>query len=118
MKVYAMVLMGNHFHLLLSVKERFGISRLMQGILLSFSHWYRKNEPYVGHVWQGRFVSRLVSDQRQMVENIKYIHENPLRANLVEDPLKYRWSTARILREDGKSQNRNFDGLYISEFFE
>lgn len=116
MKVYAMVLMGNHFHLLLSVRERFGISRLMQGILLSFSHWYRKNELYIGHVWPGRFVSRLVMHEKQLVENIKYIHENPVRANLVEDPLRYRWSTAWILNSNGRSQDFNFEGLRISEF--
>lgn len=95
-KLFAFVIMGNHFHLLLSVDERFGISKLMQGILLSFSLWYRRHEKYVGHVWQGRFTSRLIENEAQLVENIRYIHDNPVRAGMVNRAIDYKWSSASV----------------------
>ncbi len=105
-KIYAFVIMGNHFHLLLEVDERFGISKVMQGILLSFSIWYRRREKYVGHVWQGRFTSRLVQNEIQLAENIRYIHANPVRARMVKEEIDYKWSSAQCWKEYQRADNK------------
>jgi REP element-mobilizing transposase RayT len=98
-KVYAYVIMGNHFHLLIETSEGKNISKIMQGILLSYSCRYRKKYGRVGHVWQGRFKSKAVVNEHQMLENIKYIHENPLRAKMVNAIDEYRWSSAKFYNE-------------------
>lgn len=112
-EIFAYVLMGNHFHLLLEVQERVGIARVMQGVLLSYSMWYRRQEDYVGHVWQGRYSSRLVETERQFLENIKYIHQNPVRAGIVNKEEEYLWSSARYYL-DGEDSS----GLKISRYGE
>lgn len=116
-RVHALVVMGNHFHLLLSISEKHGLSKVMQKLLLSFSHWYRRNEAYVGYVWQGRFSSRLIKNEKQLIANIDYIHANPVRANMVADPLSYRWSTARVWL-GGSRPLVDFEGIKISGFEE
>ena len=95
-KVYAYVIMDNHFHLLIETSEGRNISKIMQGILLSYSCRYRKKYGRVGHVWQGRFKSKPVVNDQQIVENIKYIHENPLRARMVKAIDEYKWSSAKF----------------------
>ena len=50
---------------------------------------------YVGHVWQGRFTSRLVENEIQLAENIRYIQANPVRARMVNDEVDYKWSSAQ-----------------------
>ena len=112
-KIYAFVIMGNHFHLLIEVDERFGISKVMQGILLSFSLWYRRREKYVGHVWQGRFTSRLVVDESQLNANIYYIHMNHVRAKIVQSAIDYLWSSARFWESSGEVGTKVF-GLGIT----
>lgn len=114
-RIYAFVIMGNHFHLLLEVDELFGISKVMQGILLSFSIWYRRREKYVGHVWQGRFKSRLVDNEIQLAENIRYIHANPVRANMVKTETEYVWSSARHMA-GLSSFSKNVCDVKISTF--
>ena len=113
-KIYAFVIMGNHFHLLLEVDERFGISRVMQGILLSFSLWYRRREKYVGHVWQGRFTSRLVENEEQLNANIYYIHMNPVRAKIVASAIEYKWSSA-LFWENTVQDGNDVCGLEITQ---
>ena len=94
-KIYAFVLMDNHFHLIIETKPTHNISRVMQGILLSYSNKFRYKYHYVGHVWQGRFLSKVIQSEQQFINNAEYIHNNPVRADLVQERCEYLWSSAR-----------------------
>ena len=97
--VLGFTVMDNHFHLLLQVREDGHLSKIMQGILLSYSWWYRQQCCYVGHVWQGRFISRVIQDERQLSATLRYIHENPVKAGIVRQTEDYRWSSAKLLTD-------------------
>lgn len=114
-RIYAYVIMDNHFHMVLETAESANVSRVMQGILLAFSIWYRKSRDYVGHVWQGRFVSRVIVDERQFAENIRYVHENPVRAEMVTQAQDYPYSSAAVF--EGRV-GHEVDGLVISRYEE
>jgi len=94
-KIYAFVLMDNHFHLILETHKLHNISKVMQGILLSYSNRFRHKYNYVGHVWQGRFLSKVITSEGQIISNVQYIHNNPIRANMVDRNTDYVWSSAR-----------------------
>ncbi len=92
--VYAWSLMPNHFHLLLRT-GRTPLSQLMQRLLtgyaVSFNHRYRRR----GHLFQNRFQSILVDADSYLLELVRYIHLNPLRAGVVasvEELETYRWT--------------------------
>lgn len=92
-RLYAFVLMNNHVHLVIETDHEVNISKIMQAVALSYSVKFRKKYPYSGHVWQGRFKSNIIDDDRYILECINYIHNNPVRAGMVSKPEDYFWSS-------------------------
>jgi len=90
--LYAYVLMPNHYHLLLETIQP-NISRIMQYINTSYTIYYNiKNKKY-GHLFQGRYKSILIDKDNYFLELTRYIHLNPVRANIEKQPEKYKWSS-------------------------
>jgi putative transposase len=92
--IYAFCLMNNHIHLAIKVNET-SISCIMQNIAFRYTHYINKKYDRVGHLFQGRFKSVMVDANAYFLELIRYIHLNPVRAKLVENPKDYRWSSYR-----------------------
>jgi len=92
-KLYAFVLMDNHAHLVIEANSMVNISKIMQAITLSYSQKFRHKYNYTGYVWQGRFKSNPIQGDRYILECIDYIHNNPVRANMVRYPGDYHWSS-------------------------
>ncbi len=88
--------MNNHVHLLMVTKENSSLSKIMQGLNLTFTLWFNKKYGKLGHLWQDRFRSALIEKDNYLLECGRYIKRNPLRANLVKDPKEYLWSSYRV----------------------
>lgn len=91
-RLYAYVLMPNHVHLLLQVKH-YPLSKVMQNLLYRFTRYYNKRHRKIGHLFQGRYRAILCDKESYLLELIRYLHLNPVRAKLVRDPKQYRWSS-------------------------
>ncbi len=91
---YAWILIPNHFHLLLRTGPTplsTVMRRLMTGYAVTFNIRHRRS----GHLFQNRYKSVICEEDPYLLELIRYIHLNPLRAKLVEDLKaldKYSWS--------------------------
>jgi hypothetical protein len=48
-----------------------------------------------GHIWQRRFYDFAVFTERKRVEKLRYMHRNPLKRGLVQEPQQWRWSSFR-----------------------
>ena len=92
-KVFHYCLMPNHVHLLLGVSKDVDTSRFMKRLNLKYSLYYRKKRAYVGHLWQGRFKSRVIEEESSFMRCGKYIELNPVRANIVKQPQDYPYSS-------------------------
>jgi putative transposase len=92
LEVHAYVLMKNHFHLLVHTKEA-NLSRAIQWLGVSYSVWFNRRHQRSGHLFQGRFKSFLIENDRYFTAMCHYIHGNPLRAGIVKRLLDYRWSS-------------------------
>lgn len=90
--LYAYCLMGNHYHLLLKITQP-NLSKIMQYINTSYTIYYNVKRKRSGHLFQGRFKSILVEEDSYFTELTRYIHLNPVRAKMVDNPEKYRWSS-------------------------
>jgi len=101
-KLYGFVLMDNHVHMILETTSQNNISKVMQAITLSYSQKFRNKYNYTGYVWQGRFKSSIISGEIYIVECINYIHNNPVRANMVNEAKDYLWSSYH--RYNGNSE--------------
>lgn len=93
-KCLAWALMSNHYHLVL-VAGPAGISKVIQRINLTYAKYYNRRYGGTGHVFQGRFGSKLVTDDDHLLTVIGYVHLNPVRARVVatvDDLADHPWS--------------------------
>ncbi|NQS77072.1 MAG: transposase [Peptococcaceae bacterium] len=91
--LYGYCLMDNHIHLLLK-EEVEPISLVIKRISSSFVYWYNRRHERSGHLFQGRFKSEVVENEGYFLTVLRYIHQNPLPADLAKNILEYRWSSA------------------------
>lgn len=89
--LYAYVFMPNHFHLLVEVGE-VPTSRIMQALLTSYARWFNRAHRRRGHVFQGRYKAVVCDRDSYLLELVRYIHLNPVRAGLVRNPGAWKWS--------------------------
>lgn len=92
-KLYGFVIMDNHVHLVIGVSNRNNISKIMQAITLSYSQKFRSRYDYTGYVWQGRFNSNVIESDTYITACLDYIHNNPVRAEMVGKVADYIWSS-------------------------
>ncbi len=81
------------------------LSKIMQRLLTAYTLYFNKKHNQSGHLFQGRFKSLLIEKDDYLVELSRYIHLNPVRANIVKRPEDYRWSSLRYYL---KGQSNNF----------
>ena len=96
-KLYHYVLMRNHVHLILESIERGGtLAEIMKGINLSYAQYYKKRYKHIGHFWQDRYKSIIISKDDYLLACGSYVELNPVRAGIVEDPKDYKWSSYNV----------------------
>jgi putative transposase len=83
-KCYAWALMDNHYHFLLRQGDPC-LSIMFGPTLGAYAQSYNKRHNRVGYLFQGRFKSILCEENTYMLELIRYIHLNPLKAGVVEN---------------------------------
>ena len=83
MRLIGYCLMPNHFHLVLWPYEDGYLSHWMQWLLTSQVHGYRKRNRGSGHVWQGRFKAFPIEQDDHLLQVLRYVERNALRASLV-----------------------------------
>lgn len=98
-RVAAWVLMDTHVHLLLNSGPA-GLPGLMRHLLTGYAIRYNRKYHRRGHVFQNRYKSIVCDEDRYLLELVRYIHLNPLRAGVVgtlEDLDRYPWSGHSVL---------------------
>ena len=81
---FAWALIPNHFHLLLRTSN-VSISTTMRRLLTGYAIWFNRRHRRYGHLFQNRYKSILCQEDVYLLELVRYIHLNPLRAGLVPD---------------------------------
>ena len=94
-QVHAYCLMSNHVHLLVTPQAPDGVSKLIQSV--GRRYVYHVNHAYgrTGTLWEGRYRATLVEDDAYALMCYRYIELNPVRAVLVDDPVRYPHSSYR-----------------------
>ena len=91
---YAWALIPNHFHLLLRTGPT-PLSKVMRRLMTGYAVTFNKRHKRSGHLFQNRYKSFVCEEDPYLLELIRYIHLNPLRAKLVKDLKeldKYPWT--------------------------
>ncbi|MFZ5642576.1 MAG: transposase [Bacillota bacterium] len=96
----AYCLMDNHVHLLLREGKE-DVARVMKRITVSYVYYFNKKYKRVGHLFQDRYRSEVVEQDRYILALVRYIHQNPVKAGMVKRAGEYKWSSYQsYLKED------------------
>ena len=91
-RVHAFCLMDNHIHLVLQVGDQ-SLSKGMHNLSFRFTRWMNYRRGRNGHLFQGRYKANLVDADNYLLELVRYVHLNPVRAGMVSSPADYRWGS-------------------------
>ena len=90
--LHCWVLMSNHVHLVIRAPQA-NVSEGMQQLLGSYAGWFNKAHDRVGHLFQRRFHAKTIRDDSHVLEVVRYVPLNPVRAGLVGMPERWPWSS-------------------------
>lgn len=109
MKLLGYCIMDNHYHLI--VQNTSGqLSEYMKRLNGYYGMYYRKRKGGKGYVFQGRFKSILIQNDRYLRMVLLYVSLNPVRAGKVDSPYEYPWSSIHEYFSGGPS-------LFVANMF-
>ncbi|HAN09730.1 MAG TPA: transposase [Clostridiales bacterium] len=90
--IYAYCLMDNHVHII--VKENtISISELIKSINVNYVGYFNKKYNRIGHLFADRFKSEVIESEKYLLTVIRYLHNNPIKAGIVDKVDEYKWSS-------------------------
>lgn len=98
--IYSFVIMPDHFHLILQPLGEMNISEIMKKIKGNFSRFYNIITGSSGTVLQKGFYDEAIRSEGQLKETMEYIHNNPLKANIVSNLDEYEYSSYGYFHND------------------
>lgn len=81
---YTFALMDNHFHILVKTGN-VPVSKVMRRLLTGYAVSFNRRHKRSGHLFQNRYKSILCQEEAYLLELVRYIHLNPLRAGILSD---------------------------------
>lgn len=110
--------MGNHIHLLIQ-EDKEPVEQVMKRIGTRFVYWYNVRYQRVGHLFQDRFKSEPVEDIAYFATVVRYIHQNPIKAELSKHLSDYKFSSYNGFFDNSDWIEKDFVfGIIPKELFE
>ena len=109
-KIHSVCLMTNHFHMIVETGNT-EIWKIMHKLLLSYAASYNMKYKLTGHLFENRYIGQLIEDDTYLLEASRYIHLNPVKAQMVREPLLYKYSSYAGFVSDSDNNCSNGAGL-------
>jgi len=90
-EVFGYCFMDNHIHMLIKEDEEIGTS--IKRITVGYVRWHNNKHERTGHLFQNRYMSESVETECYLLTVLRYIHQNPVKAGMVEKAEDYKWSS-------------------------
>jgi len=98
--LHGYVVMPDHYHVLLTLREEPSVSGLVRKVHSLFAAHCHRRVGLRGPIWQRRFYDHVVRDEADWHTKLTYMHGNPVRDGLVKVTTDYAWSSA-VFWENG-----------------
>ena len=98
LKIFALCLMPNHMHILMSPDEE-NLYDAMRDLFSRYVMWFNQKYERRGHLVGGPYRQAVCLDDSYLLAASLYIHLNPVKANLAESVSDYRWTSSRLYCE-------------------
>ena len=117
-EIYAYCFMNNHVHIVLKEKNVGDISLIMKRILTKYARWYNIKYGRSGALIANRYKSVPVEIDEYFLHLIRYVHQNPIKAGIVEEIKDYLYSsfTEYVHEPDITDTNFLLQMISIKEF--
>ena len=102
--LHAFCLMTNHYHLALTTQSD-PIWMIMKPLMNHYARMFNQKYNYEGHLFDSRYTSCLIADDRYFLEVSRYIHLNPVKAQMVREPIAYEYSSYSLYVLDDQNEN-------------
>lgn len=112
---FAWSLMTNHVHLLLCPRQT-KLAPFMLRLLTGYATYFNLRHQRAGHLFQNRYKSIVCDEDAYLLELVRYIHLNPLRAGLVADLAaldNYPWSGHAVIVGNSKLEGQVVDDILV-----
>lgn len=103
----AFCLMGTHYHALVRMGS-VRLDRALNGLHMSYARYVNETRDRRGSVFEKHPGTDIILDDRYLLQVVPYIHKNPVKAGIVDDPRNYKWHTDNKYRS-GKFDSWEFD---------
>ncbi len=104
-KIHSLCLMTNHFHMVIETAD-IELWKIMQRILHPYAMNFNRKYNYTGHLFENRYTACLIEDERYFLEVSRYIHLNPVKAQMVREPLGYEYSSYEKFMDNGDAEGK------------
>jgi putative transposase len=94
LSILAYCLMPNHVHFVAIPEKEDSLAKTFNACHMRHSQYFNKKNGMTGHLWQGRFYSCILGESH-LYAAVRYIENNPVRAQLVERAEDWKWSSAK-----------------------
>jgi len=114
-------LMSNHVHLLIRPLEEKALSKMMQGITLCYTQYFNRKYRRTGRLWECRYYSTVIDEDRYLRAVCRYIENNPVRVGVVRKAEDYGYSSAKahlLGAKDALLKESPFDKTELREYRE
>lgn len=91
-RIHSMCMMTNHFHMLLETED-VELWKIMNRMLHPYAMNFNRKYHYTGHLFEDRYTACIVEDEKYMLEVSRYIHLNPVKAQMVREPIAYEYTS-------------------------
>jgi putative transposase len=89
--IHHVLFMSNHIHMLVT-PEKNNIGEAMSYVLTNLSKYLNYKNKMVNHVFGNRYIPTIIADERHLINVIRYIYQNPVRAGIVDNINNYPYS--------------------------
>lgn len=124
-EIVSYCIMNNHSHMVLYSEQIKNLTKFMEKLNTTYAMNYNKEENRVGYVFRDRFKSKEIYNQDYLTKCIKYIHMNPVKANIVKYEKDYKYSSYNdyinktgIAKEELLKKIFNSEYNYLKEFLQ
>ncbi len=107
LELFSFALLSNHLHLLLRINKK-NLSLAMKNLFERFAYYFNKKYKRKGHVFCGRYRASLCNDEKYFLAASLYIHLNPYKAGLCENPGDYRWTSLKLYTNPIDESRKSF----------
>lgn len=108
--IAAYCLMDNHVHIAVKA-DPINLAKAIKSTNTRYAMNFNGKRNRIGHVFQDRYKSEAITDDKYLLQVIRYIHNNPIKAKMVKSLEDYNWSSYNEYAKENsiiKTQQREF----------